>query len=159
MKSSASTTSTEAEEDSPPPGSTVEEAQMSKPRIARIADLVAGRFSLGIILCALATLIVWWILKDFSTALPYALTVLVVACPCALGLATPAALSCGLGRAANLGVLFKDALALETLSHCDIIFFDKTGTLTEGKPAVSGSPDPDPTIYYNPFATSTRYLP
>lgn len=121
----------------------VEEAQMSKPRIARIADLVAGRFSLGIILCALATLIVWWILKDFSTALPYALTVLVVACPCALGLATPAALSCGLGRAANLGVLFKDALALETLSRCDIIFFDKTGTLTEGKPAVSGSPDPE----------------
>lgn len=121
----------------------VEEARMSKPRVARLADVVAGRFSLGIILCAAITLAVWWILKDFSTALPYALTVLVVACPCALGLATPAALSCGLGRAASLGVLFKDALALETLSRCDVIFFDKTGTLTEGKPAVSGSPDPE----------------
>ena len=121
----------------------VEEAQMSKPRIARISDVVAGRFSLGIILCAAITLAVWWIIRDFSTALPYALTVLVVACPCALGLATPAALSCGLGRAATLGVLFKDAPALETLSYCDIIFFDKTGTLTEGKPAVVGSPDPE----------------
>lgn len=121
----------------------VEEAKTSKPRIARIADAAAGHFALFVICCALITLAVWWIAAGFAAALPFALTVLVVACPCALGLATPAALSCGLGRAASLGILFKDALALETFSRCGVIFFDKTGTLTEGRPAVTGLPDPE----------------
>lgn len=114
----------------------VEEARTTRPKVALLADKVSGHFALGVITAALITLAIWWILKDFNTALPYALTVLVVACPCALGLATPAALACGLGKAANCGILFKDAAALEALSKCKTIFFDKTGTLTNGAPTV-----------------------
>jgi len=114
----------------------VEEASATKPKVALLADKVSGHFALGVIAAALITLAIWWLMKDFNTALPYALTVLVVACPCALGLATPAALSCGLGKAASLGILFRDAAALETLSKCRTIFFDKTGTLTNGAPTV-----------------------
>lgn len=117
----------------------VEEARTTRPKVALLADKVSGHFALGVITAALITLAIWWILKDFNTALPYALTVLVVACPCALGLATPAALACGLGKAANCGILFKDAAALEALSKCKTIFFDKTGTLTEGRPRVEGA--------------------
>ena len=117
----------------------VEEASATKPKVALLADKVSGHFALGVITAAIITLAIWWFIKDFNTALPYALTVLVVACPCALGLATPAALSCGLGKAASLGILFRDAAALETLSKCRTIFFDKTGTLTEGRPRVEGA--------------------
>ena len=120
----------------------VEEARTTRPKVALLADHVSGHFALGVIIAALLTLIVWWLIKDFNTALPYALTVLVVACPCALGLATPAALSCGLGNAANRGILFRDASALEAFSKCQTLFFDKTGTLTNGTPAVKeGCPD------------------
>ncbi len=114
----------------------VEEARTTRPKVALLADKVSGHFALGVIAASLITLTVWWLLKDFNAALPYALTVLVVACPCALGLATPAALACGLGKAANCGILFKDAAALEALSKCKTIFFDKTGTLTNGTPTV-----------------------
>ena len=114
----------------------VEEARTTRPKVALLADHVSGHFALGVIIAALLTLIVWWLIKDFNTALPYALTVLVVACPCALGLATPAALACGLGKAANCGILYKDAAALEAFSKCQTIFFDKTGTLTNGAPTV-----------------------
>jgi Cu+-exporting ATPase len=117
----------------------VEEARTTRPKVALLADKVSGHFALGVIAAALITLAIWWLLKDFNTALPYALTVLVVACPCALGLATPAALACGLGKAASCGILFKDAAALEALSKCKTIFFDKTGTLTEGRPRVEGA--------------------
>lgn len=117
----------------------VEEARTTRPKVALLADKVSGHFALGVIAASLITLTVWWLLKDFNAALPYALTVLVVACPCALGLATPAALACGLGKAANCGILFKDAAALEALSKCKTIFFDKTGTLTEGRPRVEGA--------------------
>ena len=120
----------------------VEEARTTRPKVALLADSVSGHFALGVIIAALITLAVWWFLKDFNTALPYALTVLVVACPCALGLATPAALSCGLGNAANRGILFRDASALEAFSKCQTLFFDKTGTLTNGTPAVKeGCPE------------------
>lgn len=114
----------------------VEEARTTRPKVALLADHVSGHFALGVIIAALLTLIVWWLIKDFNTALPYALTVLVVACPCALGLATPAALASGLGKAANCGILYKDAAALEAFSKCQTIFFDKTGTLTNGAPTV-----------------------
>ena len=117
----------------------VEEARTTRPKVALLADKVSGHFALGVITAAIITLAIWWILKDFNTALPYALTVLVVACPCALGLATPAALACGLGKAASCGILFKDAAALEAFSKCKTIFFDKTGTLTEGRPRVEGA--------------------
>lgn len=117
----------------------VEEARTTRPKVALLADKVSGHFALGVIAAALITLAIWWLLKDFNTALPYALTVLVVACPCALGLATPAALACGLGKAASCGILFKDAAALEAFSKCKTIFFDKTGTLTEGRPRVEGA--------------------
>jgi copper-(or silver)-translocating P-type ATPase len=114
----------------------VEEARTTRPKVALLADKVSGHFALGVIAAAIITLAIWWLLKDFNTALPYALTVLVVACPCALGLATPAALACGLGKAASCGILFKDAAALEAFSKCKTIFFDKTGTLTNGTPTV-----------------------
>lgn len=117
----------------------VEEARTTRPKVALLADKVSGHFAVGVITAALITLAIWWLLKDFNTALPYALTVLVVACPCALGLATPAALACGLGKAASCGILFKDAAALEAFSKCQTIFFDKTGTLTEGRPRVEGA--------------------
>ena len=117
----------------------VEEARTTRPKVALLADKVSGHFALGVITAAIITLSIWWLLKDFNTALPYALTVLVVACPCALGLATPAALACGLGKAAGCGILFKDAAALEAFSKCKTIFFDKTGTLTEGRPKVEGA--------------------
>ena len=114
----------------------VEEARTTRPKVALLADKVSGHFAMGVITAAIITLAIWWLLKDFNTALPYALTVLVVACPCALGLATPAALACGLGKAASCGILFKDAAALEAFSKCKTIFFDKTGTLTNGTPTV-----------------------
>ena len=117
----------------------VEEARTTRPKVALLADKVSGHFAMGVITAAIITLAIWWLLKDFNTALPYALTVLVVACPCALGLATPAALACGLGKAASCGILFKDASALEAFSKCKTIFFDKTGTLTEGRPRVEGA--------------------
>lgn len=117
----------------------VEEARTTRPKVALLADKVSGHFALGVITAAIITLAIWWFIKDFNTALPYALTVLVVACPCALGLATPAALACGLGKAASCGILFKDAAALEAFSKCKTIFFDKTGTLTEGRPRVEGA--------------------
>lgn len=121
----------------------VEEARTTRPKVALLADKVSGHFALGVITAAIITLAIWWLMKDFNTALPYALTVLVVACPCALGLATPAALACGLGKAASCGILFKDAAALEAFSKCQTIFFDKTGTLTEGRPRVEGAYSPE----------------
>ena len=79
-----------------------------------------------------------------SIALVAAVAVLVVACPCAMGLATPAAIMVGTGRAAELGVLFRKGEALETLSHVDTLLFDKTGTLTEGRPTLVDQGGPDP---------------
>ena len=102
-----------------------------------IADKVAAYFVPAVILVALLTFIVWIILgAQFSTALTFAVSVLVVSCPCALGLATPTAIMAGTGKAASYGVLFKSPDAIEVLHKADTVIFDKTGTLTYGKMAV-----------------------
>jgi len=117
----------------------VAEAQGSKAPIQRLADRVAGVFVPVVVVIALAT---WgfgyWLLGDASAAMINAVTVLVIACPCALGLATPTAIVVGTGRGAQLGVLIRNAAALEQAGRLSALFVDKTGTLTEGKPVVAG---------------------
>ncbi len=116
----------------------VEEAGGSKAPIARLADKIAGIFVPVVIGIALITFSIWMIAgQTFSFSLTTAIAVLVISCPCALGLATPVAIMVGTGRAANLGVLFKNAEALENLHNIDTVVLDKTGTLTKGKPAVT----------------------
>jgi len=116
----------------------VEEAGGSKAPIARMADKIAGIFVPTVMTIAAATFVVWMIAgKPFDFALTNAISVLVISCPCALGLATPVAIMVGTGRGARMGVLFKNAEALENLHHVDTIVLDKTGTLTVGKPAVT----------------------
>ncbi|MCE5360178.1 heavy metal translocating P-type ATPase [Candidatus Igneacidithiobacillus taiwanensis] len=115
----------------------VENAQTGKLPIQRLADRVVRIFSPAVLLIALGSLIVWLLLGfPINAALVAAVAVLVVACPCAMGLATPAAILVGSGRAAELGVLFRKGEAMETLSQIDTVLFDKTGTLTEGRPAL-----------------------
>jgi len=116
----------------------VEDAGGSKAPIARLADQIAGIFVpvvMGISVVTFAA----WILAGFGLefALNCAISVLVISCPCALGLATPVAIMVGTGRGARMGVLFKNAQALENLHHVDTVVLDKTGTLTTGKPAVT----------------------
>lgn len=113
----------------------VRQAQGSKPPAQRLADLWASRFVPIVLLVALSTL-AFWLWRSPGTALVRTISVLVVACPCAFGLATPAAIVVGAGRAARRGILFKDAEALEGLGTLGRIVFDKTGTLTQGQPAV-----------------------
>ena len=112
----------------------VEASQAERPRAARIADLVAGVFVQCVLGIALVTFIVWLSCTgDVEKALDFTLSVLVVACPCALGLATPIALVAGVGAGAKRGVLFRNGDALETLSKVRTFVFDKTGTLTTGE--------------------------
>src|SRR6185295_12059461 len=117
----------------------VAEAQGSKAPIQRLADRVAGVFVPVVVVIAAAT---WgfgyWLGGDPSAALINAVTVLVIACPCALGLATPTAIVVGTGRGAQLGVLIRNAAALEQAGRLSALVVDKTGTLTEGKPVVAG---------------------
>lgn len=116
----------------------VEEAGGSKAPIARLADKIAGVFVPVVMTIALVTFAVWMALgygMEFS--LNCAISVLVISCPCALGLATPVAIMVGTGRGAQMGVLFKNAEALENLHHIDTVVLDKTGTLTTGKPEVT----------------------
>ncbi len=137
----------------------VEEAQTSKAPIQRLADLVAGRFIFWVHVVALAAFAFWyfvgydlWFRPDTRLMLtPYTLSeasavgfavlvsiaVLVISCPCAVGLATPAAMMAGTGKAAEYGILFKGADAVEALSRVQVVVFDKTGTLTKGLPAVT----------------------
>ncbi len=116
----------------------VEEAGASKAPISRLADKIAGVFVPVVMSIALVACIAWLIAgKPFAFALTIAIAVLVISCPCALGLATPVAIMVGTGRAAQLGILFKSAEALETLHKVDAVVLDKTGTLTEGKPVVT----------------------
>ncbi|KAA5604318.1 copper-translocating P-type ATPase [Roseospira marina] len=115
----------------------VEDAQASKAPVQRLVDRVAAVFVPGIITIAAVTFAAWWGLTGNAEAgFVAAVSVLVVACPCALGLATPTAIMVGTGLAARRGVLIKDAAALEGAHKVDTIVFDKTGTLTEGRPAV-----------------------
>ena len=116
----------------------VEEAGGSKAPIARLADKIAGVFVPVVMTIAVITFLVWLFAgKPFDFALTNAISVLVISCPCALGLATPVAIMVGTGRGAQMGVLFKNAEGLENLHHVDTVVFDKTGTLTYGKPAVT----------------------
>ncbi|MCF6764532.1 heavy metal translocating P-type ATPase [Thiotrichales bacterium 19S3-7] len=114
----------------------VRQAQSSKPHIARLVDRIAAVFVPIVLGIAFITFSVW-----LSTSLPHAITaaisVLVIACPCALGLGTPIAMMIGMGKSAEYGVLVRNAQALQSASQLDIIVFDKTGTLTEGKPEVT----------------------
>ena len=119
----------------------VSSAQSSKAPIARLADKVASIFVPAVMGIALLTFITWCIIdptaEGISHAVLAAVTVLVISCPCALGLATPTAMSTAMGRAAELGLMIKDAETLEVASRIQQIIFDKTGTLTEGKLSVS----------------------
>ncbi len=116
----------------------VEEAGGSKAPIARLADKIAGVFVPVVMTIAAATFAVWMALGyGLEFSLNCAISVLVISCPCALGLATPVAIMVGTGRGAQMGVLFKNAQALENLHHIDTVVLDKTGTLTTGKPEVT----------------------
>ncbi|MBI4290492.1 MAG: copper-translocating P-type ATPase [Betaproteobacteria bacterium] len=116
----------------------VREAQGSKAPIQRLADKVAGVFVPVVVAISTLTFFAWWGFGgDFATALVNAVAVLVIACPCALGLATPTAIMVGTGRGAQVGVLVKNAVALEQAEKIRTLIVDKTGTLTEGKPVVT----------------------
>jgi P-type Cu+ transporter len=113
----------------------VENAQMVKAPIQQLVDRVAEVFVPIVLVIPLATFLAWWFVRgDFEAALIHAVAVLVIACPCALGLATPAAIMAGTGVAAKRGVLIKDVQALELAHKVDTVAFDKTGTLTIGQP-------------------------
>src|SRR6266851_3131308 len=117
----------------------VSAAQRSRAPIQKLADKFAGWFVPAVVAIAVVTFIVWAMVGPeprFAHAIVNAVAVLIIACPCALGLATPMAIMVGTGRGAHAGVLIKNAEALETLEKVDTIVFDKTGTLTEGKPKV-----------------------
>lgn len=116
----------------------VEEASSSKAPIARLADKVSGIFVPVVILIALITIAVWMFAgAGFESALSFGISVLVISCPCALGLATPVAIMVGTGKGAENGILIKSGEALETAHHVDTVVLDKTGTITEGKPHVT----------------------
>lgn len=116
----------------------VDEATSSKAPIAKLADKVAGVFVPIVIAIALISAVVWLLVgATFEFALTIAVSVLVVSCPCALGLATPTAIMVGTGRGATHGILIKSAEALETAHSVDVVVLDKTGTITQGKPMVT----------------------
>ncbi len=116
----------------------VEEASSSKAPIAKLADKVSGVFVPAVISIAVITFIAWMIIKnDFALAFDTAISVLVISCPCALGLATPTAIMVGMGKGASEGILIKSATALETAHKIDTVVLDKTGTVTSGKPTVT----------------------
>ncbi len=116
----------------------VEEAQGSKAPIQRLADTISGIFAPVVVgLSAMTLIFTWWLAGDFVAALINGVAVLVIACPCALGLATPTAIMVGAGRGAQAGVLVKNAAALEQAEKIQLLIVDKTGTLTEGRPAVT----------------------
>jgi Cu+-exporting ATPase len=116
----------------------VEQAQGSKAAIQKLADRISAVFVPVVLVIALLTFAGWWLAgSGFTVALINAVAVLVIACPCALGLATPTALVVSTGRAAQAGILVKDAAALERAHKLSVLVVDKTGTLTEGKPGVT----------------------
>lgn len=117
----------------------VREAQSSKPPIAKLADSISAVFVPVVMMIAILSALAWWFVgpePQASYMLVVSTTVLIIACPCALGLATPLSITVGVGKAAELGILIKDAEVLQTASKLDTIVFDKTGTLTQGKPVV-----------------------
>ncbi|MBN1899978.1 copper-translocating P-type ATPase [Candidatus Sumerlaeota bacterium] len=118
----------------------VSEAQRTRPPIQKLADKAASWFVPSVIAVSFLTFVVWYLAGKearLATALVNTVAVLIIACPCALGLATPMSIMVGMGRGAHLGILFRNAEALETLSGIDRLIVDKTGTLTKGKPALT----------------------
>ena len=115
--------------------SLVKEASNSKPKIQRLADKISAIFVPSVVSIAVFTFIIWlyFLGADFDIALLYAVSVLIIACPCALGLASPMAVVIGIGRSAENGILFNNVEAIEKMNKIDTICFDKTGTLTEGE--------------------------
>ena len=115
-------------------------AQSGKAPIARLADQVAGHFVKGVLVLALLTALTWWSLgANMSTILEHVIAVLVIACPCALGLATPVAILVSTSQGAQMGLLFRNAAALEWAARADVVLLDKTGTLTLGQPQLIAS--------------------
>lgn len=116
----------------------VSDASATKPHIARIADKVSGIFVPTVIAIAVVTIVVWLLIgKSAGFAIARGISVLVISCPCALGLATPVAIMVGNGKGARNGILFKNATAIEETGKLKIVALDKTGTITEGKPVVT----------------------
>ncbi|MDR2014287.1 MAG: heavy metal translocating P-type ATPase [Azoarcus sp.] len=115
----------------------VGQAQGSKAPVQRLADRIAAVFVPVVVVIALFTFVVWWLFGDFQAALINAVAVLVIACPCALGLATPTAIMVAVGQGACAGLLIKNAEALECAGRMKVLALDKTGTLTRGEPAVT----------------------
>ena len=115
----------------------VKRAQGSRAPVARLADVVSGYFTLGVLAAALLTFAGWLFVAPFATAMVNAVAVLIIACPCALGLATPTAIMVGTGRGAERGILIKGGEALEMAHRISAIVLDKTGTITHGKPSVT----------------------
>jgi Cu+-exporting ATPase len=116
----------------------VEHAQAKKPPVQRLVDRVAAVFVPVVLAVALAAFLGWWLIGgDMTAGVVAAVSVMVIACPCSLGLATPTALMVGTGVAARAGILIRDAEALERTHRLDTVIFDKTGTITEGRPAVT----------------------
>ncbi len=116
----------------------VNEAQMKKAPIQKLADQISGIFVPVVMAIAVLTFVIWLIVgQNLEQALIPAVSVLIIACPCALGLATPTAILVGTGRGAREGILIKSGEALERARHIDLVVFDKTGTLTEGRPVVT----------------------
>ena len=114
----------------------VADAQRSRAPIQRLADVISAWFVPAVIVVAIITFIVWFVIGSLSAALVNAVAVLIIACPCALGLATPMSVMVATGKGATAGILIRNAEALETLAKVDTLVVDKTGTLTEGKPRV-----------------------
>ncbi len=115
----------------------IKEAQTGKPPVQRLADKISALFVPMVLAVALLTFIIWMILKnDFPMALSNSIAVLIIACPCALGLATPTAIMVATGRAAKEGIVMRNVEKIEEIGKVEIIFTDKTGTLTQGKPEV-----------------------
>lgn len=115
----------------------VRDAQGSKAPVQKLVDRISARFVPAVILISIVTFLIWWIfIGDTAIGLLCAISVLVIACPCALGLATPTAVMVGIGNGARRGILVKDATALEQLDRVDTVVLDKTGTLTSGHPRV-----------------------
>ena len=119
----------------------VQEAQGSKPPIGRLADIIAARFVPAVIGIAAATFIAWWVFGPqprLTYAMIATISVLIIACPCALGLATPTSIMVATGKGAELGILIRSGAALETAHKVQTVIFDKTGTVTRGRPELSG---------------------
>ena len=137
----------------------VEDAQAAKAPIQRMVDQVSAVFVPVVLLIALATLLGWWLTgHSFELALIRAVAVLVIACPCALGLATPVAIMAGTGVAAKYGILIKDAQALELAHKVNVVAFDKTGTLTVGRPQLKALLAPGATVADAPATMDAALL-